>query len=135
MKLENGSSGQTLIGNMSNNMQLRQALNLADNNPGMTDDKLTRLQDAQDTAMRTVQNKLADDPRYGPEAAAAYPRLSPAFRKGSEPQKARIMRKPSGQAPKTLIKGPLKAGFFVGIIQLSVDRTPVLFCTVVVIIS
>ncbi|MFO5768043.1 conjugal transfer protein TraG, partial [Klebsiella pneumoniae] len=73
MKLENGSSGQTLIGNMSNNMQLRQALNLADNNPGMTDDKLTRLQDAQDTAMRTVQNKLADDPRYGPEAAAAYP--------------------------------------------------------------
>ncbi|MFW2815649.1 hypothetical protein, partial [Klebsiella pneumoniae] len=73
MKLENGSSGQTLIGNMSNNMQLRQVLNLADNNPGMTDDKLTRLQDAQDTAMRTVQNKLADDPRYGPEAAAAYP--------------------------------------------------------------
>lgn len=73
MKLENGSSGQTLIGNMSNNMQLRQALNLADNNPGMTDEKLTRLQDAQDTAMRTVQSKLADDPRYGPEAAAAYP--------------------------------------------------------------
>ncbi|MFH3257854.1 conjugal transfer protein TraG N-terminal domain-containing protein [Klebsiella pneumoniae] len=73
MKLENGSSGQTLIGNMSNNMQLRQALNLADNSPGMTDEKLTRLQDAQDTAMRTVQSKLADDPRYGPEAAAAYP--------------------------------------------------------------
>ena len=54
-------------------MQLRQALNLADNSPGMTDEKLTRLQDAQDTAMRTVQSKLADDPRYGPEAAAAYP--------------------------------------------------------------
>lgn len=31
MKLENGSSGQTLIGNMSNNMQLRQASNLAEN--------------------------------------------------------------------------------------------------------
>ncbi|HIC2030678.1 TPA: conjugal transfer protein TraG N-terminal domain-containing protein [Klebsiella pneumoniae] len=73
MKLENGSSGQTLIGNMSNNMQLRQASNLAENKPGMTDDKLTQLRDAQDTAMRTVQNKLAENPRYGPEAAAAYP--------------------------------------------------------------
>lgn len=73
MKLENGSSGQSLIGNMSNNMQLRQASNLAENKPGMTDDKLTQLRDAQDTAMRTVQNKLAENPRYGPEAAAAYP--------------------------------------------------------------
>ncbi|KYT22237.1 conjugal transfer protein TraG N-terminal domain-containing protein [Escherichia coli] len=73
MKIENGSSGQTLIGNMSNNMQLRQASNFAESKPGMTDDKLTQLRDAQDTAMRTVQNKLADNPRYGPEAAAAYP--------------------------------------------------------------
>ena len=40
LKLENGSSGQTLIGNMSNNMQLRQALNLADNSHGMTDEKI-----------------------------------------------------------------------------------------------
>ena len=54
-------------------MQLRQASNLAENKPGMTDDKLTQLRDAQDTAMRTVQNKLAENPRYGPEAAAAYP--------------------------------------------------------------
>jgi conjugal transfer mating pair stabilization protein TraG len=73
MGIKNGSSGYTLIDNMGNNMQLRQALNLADSSPGMTDDKLTRLQDSQDTVMRTVQNKLADDPRYGPEAAAAYP--------------------------------------------------------------
>lgn len=73
MKIENGSSGQTLIGNMSNNMQLRQASNLAESKPGMTDDKITQLRDAQDTTMRTVQNKLADNPRYGPEAAAAYP--------------------------------------------------------------
>jgi hypothetical protein len=95
MKLENGSSGQTLIGNMSNNMQLRQASNLAENKPGMTDDKLTQLRDAKDTAMRTVQNKLAENPRYGPEAAAAYLHLSQAYRKASEPHKARILRKSS----------------------------------------
>ncbi|AOO59845.1 conjugal transfer protein TraG (plasmid) [Raoultella ornithinolytica] len=73
MKIENGSSGQTLIGNMSNNIQLSQESKFAENIPGMTDDKLTRLSDMRDTTMRTVQNKLANDPRYGPEAAAAYP--------------------------------------------------------------
>ncbi|HCE8707540.1 TPA: conjugal transfer protein TraG N-terminal domain-containing protein [Raoultella planticola] len=75
MKISGGSSQGTLIGNMTNNIQLEQTIADAQNTPGITEDKFTRISDQSQQMMSNVQHRLSEDPRYGPEAAADYPRF------------------------------------------------------------
>ena len=75
MKIGSGSSQGTLIGNMANNIQLEQTIAGAQNTPGITEDKFSRLSDQSQQMMSNVQHRLSEDPRYGPEAAADYPRF------------------------------------------------------------
>ncbi|BDA57899.1 MULTISPECIES: conjugal transfer protein TraG N-terminal domain-containing protein [Enterobacteriaceae] len=75
MEISGGSSQGTLIGNMTNNIQLEQTIAGAQNTPGITEDKFTRMSDQSQQMMSNVQHRLSEDPRYGPEAAADYPRF------------------------------------------------------------
>ena len=75
MGISNGRAPGSLIGNISNNIQLGQALNNAGNYSGMTDEKFTRMADQNEMLTRQVQHALSNDSRYGPDVAAEYPKF------------------------------------------------------------
>ncbi|HBV1819911.1 TPA: conjugal transfer protein TraG [Klebsiella pneumoniae] len=73
MGISSGRAPGSLIGNISNNIQLGQALNKAGNYSGMNDEKFTRMADQNEMLTRQVQHALSNDSRYGPDVAAEYP--------------------------------------------------------------
>ncbi|PLO88334.1 conjugal transfer protein TraG [Klebsiella pneumoniae] len=75
MGISSGRAPGSLIGNISNNIQLGQALNNAGNYSGMNDEKFTRMADQNEMLTRQVQHALSNDSRYGPDVAAEYPKF------------------------------------------------------------
>ena len=75
MGISSGRAPGSLIGNISNNIQLGQALNNAGNYSGMNDEKFTRMADQNEMLTRQVQHALSNDSRYGPDVADEYPKF------------------------------------------------------------
>ena len=75
MGISNGRAPGSLIGNISNNIQLGQALDSSANYSGMSDEKYTRMADRNEMLTQQVQRALSNDSRYGPDVAAEYPKF------------------------------------------------------------
>lgn len=75
MGIMGGNRNGSLIGNISNNIQLGQAMNKAGSNEAINDDKFTRLADQNKMLTDNIQRTLANDSRYGPDVAEAYPKF------------------------------------------------------------
>ncbi|VGG03314.1 Uncharacterised protein [Klebsiella pneumoniae] len=75
MGISNNRAPGSLISNISNNIQLSQAVDSASVNTGINDEKFTRMSDQNQMLTESVQKALANDSRYGPDVAAEYPKF------------------------------------------------------------
>ncbi|MGS1802776.1 conjugal transfer protein TraG N-terminal domain-containing protein (plasmid) [Klebsiella pneumoniae] len=75
MGISNNRAPGSLISNISNNIQLSQAVDSASVNAGINDEKFTRMSDQNQMLTESVQKALANDSRYGPDVAAEYPKF------------------------------------------------------------
>nr|QTX14766.1 hypothetical protein [Klebsiella pneumoniae] len=76
MGISNNRAPGSLISNISNNIQLSQAVDSASVNAGINDEKFTEMSDQKSDAYRISTKKaLANDSRYGPDVAAEYPKF------------------------------------------------------------
>ncbi|WP_407263283.1 hypothetical protein [Klebsiella quasipneumoniae] len=75
MGISNNRAPGSLISNISNNIQLSQAVDSASVNTGINDEKFIRMSDQNQMLTESVQKALANDSRYGPDVAAEYPKF------------------------------------------------------------